>query len=114
MYFSPGAEKIERTIQRFNEPATDYYFICNGDIHIGAIRICNFDRLLKLKQISILPEYQGRGYAQEAIRLVEILYPKAEEWQLDTILQEAKFCYLYEKMGYRKQAKQNGFKNAWI
>lgn len=114
MYFSPGAEKIERTIQRFNEPATDYYFICNGAIHIGAIRICNFDRLLKLKQIFILPEYQGRGYAQEAIRLVEILYPKAEEWQLDTILQKRNSAIYMKKWVIRKQAKQRGLKKAWI
>ena len=43
-----------------------------------------------------------RGYAQEAIREIEKLYPKAKKWTLDTIAQEEKLCYLYEKMGYRK------------
>ena len=103
--FSPGAERLERTMQRMAEPITDYYFITCGEKHIGALRVCDFKELLKLKQIFILPEYQGHGYAQKAIRLVEALYPNAERWQLDTILQEEKLCYLYEKMGYRKTGK---------
>ena len=55
-----------------------------------------------------LPEYQGLGYAQEAIRLVEAVYPNASRWRLDTIEQEAKLCHLYEKLGYQKtgQTKQ--------
>ena len=50
----------------------------------------------------MLPEYQGFGYAQKAITIAESLYPAAEKWELDTILQEEKLCYLYEKMGYEK------------
>ena len=103
--FSPGAEQFERTLQRLQEPSTDYYFISLEGKHIGALRICCFDRLCKLKQIYILPEYQGYGYAQKAIMIAESLYPTAEKWELDTILQEEKLCYLYEKMGYRKTGK---------
>ena len=29
----------------------------------------------------------------------------AHHWQLDTILQEAGNCYLYEKMGYRQTGR---------
>jgi len=29
----------------------------------------------------------------------------SENWELDTILEEAGNCYLYEKMGYRKTDK---------
>ena len=108
--YSPGAEKLERTVERFQEPSTDYYFIALSDRHIGALRICSFERLCKLKQIFILPEYQGRGYGQEAIAAVESLYPAAERWELDTILQEEKLCYLYEKMGYRKTGKIQNLK----
>lgn len=109
--FNPGAEKLERTIQRLNEPITDYYFISLEGKHIGALRICHFDRLCKLKQIFILPEYQGYGYAQKAIVIAESLYATAEKWELDTILQEEKLCYLYEKMGYRKTGKVERIKN---
>lgn len=69
------------------------------------MRICHFDKLCKLKQIYILPEYQGFGYAQKAITIAESLYPAVEKWELDTILQEEKLCYLYEKMGYKKTGK---------
>ena len=70
--------------------------------HIGALRVCDFDSLCKLKQIFILPQYQGHGYAQKAMIMAETRYPAAVRWELDTILQEEKLCYLYEKMGYEK------------
>lgn len=103
--YSPGAEKLERTIQRLLEPFTDFYFISLCGKHIGALRICDFDKICKLKQIFILPKYQENGYAQSAITIAENYYKKAERWELDTILQERKLCYLYEKMGYKKTGK---------
>lgn len=108
--FSPGAEKIERTIYRFKELNYDYYFICLGDKKIGAVIISSGNSLCKLKQIHILPEYQGYGYAQQAILSVEELYPKAAQWELDTIKQEEKLCYLYEKMGYVQTGKEQNIK----
>lgn len=99
---SPGAERPDDTLRRFDEAFTHYYFICLGDVRVGVLRVCDFGRIALLKQMFIQPRYQGRGYAQQAIRLAEALYPKAEEWRLDTILQEEKLCYLYEKMGYRR------------
>ncbi len=109
--FSPGAEKVEKTINRLNETSTDYYFIRLNDKNIGAIRIAYFDDLCILKQISILPEYQGNGYAQQAIIFVETLYPNAAYWELDTIKQEEKLCYLYDKMGYRQTGKEQNIKD---
>lgn len=109
--YSPGAEKIERTIQRLEEPETDYYFISLNGKHIGALQICNYGKLSKLKQIFIIPTYQGYGYAQQAISAVERLYPNAEHWELDTILQEEKLCYLYEKMGYQRTGKTHRIKD---
>lgn len=50
----------------------------------------------------ILSEYQGKGIAQKAITLVEEMFPKAISWELATILEEKRNCYLYEKMGYKK------------
>ena len=54
-----------------------------------------------LKNIATLKEYRGKGYAQEAIRAVELIHGECD-WELDTILQEKGNCYLYEKMGYKK------------
>lgn len=108
---SPGAEKLECIIQRLREPITNYYFISLEEKHIGASRICHFDKRSNLKQLFIFPEYQGYGYVQEAIVIAKSLYPVAEKWELDTILQEEKLCYLYEKMGYRKTGKVKHIKN---
>lgn len=108
--FSPGAEKMEKTIQRLQEDFTDYYFICLGEKHIGAVRIFKCHALCKLKQIYILPEFQGNGYAQQAITLVELINPDATHWELDTIKQETKLCHLYEKMGYVRTGKEESIK----
>lgn len=104
--FSPGAEKIERTYQRFDEPTSDFWLICSENKPIGAVRIGHYDSLCKLKQIFILPEHQEHGFAQEAIRLVEAQYPDATRWELATILQEDKLRHLYEKMGYSDTGKR--------
>lgn len=108
---SPGAEKLDRTVERLQEPFTDFYFIAIEGKHIGALRICTFEKLCKLKQIFILPEFQGHGYAQNAILMAESLYPDAERWELDTILQEEKLCHLYEKMGYKRTGKVEKIKD---
>lgn len=107
---NPGAEKLERTIKRINEINSDYYFIQLSEENIGAIRIINLNDLCKLKQIYILPIYQGKGYAQQAIAIAEFLYPDAKNWELDTIKEETKLCYLYEKMGYMKTGKEQHIK----
>jgi hypothetical protein len=38
--------------------------------------------------------------------LLENRYLGAEKWTLDTIRQEQKLCYLYEKLGYVATGKQ--------
>lgn len=108
---NPGAEKLERTISRLNEANSDYYFIQLNNENIGAIRIIKINDLCKLKQIYILPKYQGNGYAQQAIVMTELLYPEAKHWELDTIKQEAKLCHLYEKMGYKQTGKELSIKD---
>ena len=108
---NPGAEKQERTIERLRDPHSDYYFIQCHDKPIGAIRIVHTPSLCQLKQIFILPEHQGNGYAQQAIRLAESLYPHVARWTLDTIKQEDALCHLYEKMGYRRTGKEETIKD---
>ncbi len=108
---SPATETIERTISRLNIPNFDYYFICLDDAKIGAARVLHSDSLCELKQICILPEYQGSGYGQQAISLIEGLYPNALRWELATIKQEDKLCHLYEKMGYTKTGKEQNVKD---
>ncbi len=107
---SPAAEGLDDIRQRFRQNFTDYYLIELDDEEIGMLRVCDFGEHCRLSPLCILPEYQGRGYAQQAIVLMERLYPKTQLWQLDTIAQEEKLRHLYEKMGYRRIEKTEQIK----
>lgn len=108
---SPAAESLDQIKQRFVQPFTDYYLIMLDDKAIGMLRVCDFGENCRLSPICILQEYQGKGYAQEAMRLMENRYPGTKKWELDTIAQEGKLCHLYEKMGYRKTGRLEKLKD---
>ena len=104
---NPANESVEKIEARLKQDFTFYYFICFGQQKVGAIRIIDKKENGKNKRISpifILPEFQGKGIAQEAIRLCEEMHGNGN-WELDTIMQEPRNCYLYEKMGYRQTGK---------
>lgn len=99
---SPAAEPLEKTVMRLNQPQRFFYFILADGEKVGAISVRDMgDGWKKLGPLWVLPEQQGRGIAQAAIRLAEELHG-AHRWRLDTILQEKGNCHLYEKMGYRQ------------
>ena len=108
---NPAAESPDDIIQRLDQPFTNYYLIMLEDEAIGMLRVCDFGENCRLSPICILPEYNGKGFAQKAILEMEALYPKAKKWELDTIAQEEKLCYLYEKMGYRKTGRTEHLKD---
>lgn len=104
---SPGCEGVERVEARLRQDFTYYYLICLGPQRVGAIRIVDKKEEGVNKRISplfILPQFQGRGIGQKAIQMCEEIHG-GQNWELDTILQEEKNCYLYEKMGYRRTGK---------
>lgn len=104
---NPGAESYERIVVRFKQDFTDYYLIQDNDINVGAIRIVRLEGdVCRISPMFILPEYQGNGLAQQVIKAVELIYPYAKAWCLETIKEEEKLCYLYEKMGYKKAGKE--------
>ena len=100
---SPGAERFETVMAKYEQPWTAYYFIVAGKETVGAVRI--IDRKdgsrKRISPIWIMPEHRNKGYAQAAIRAAEQIYG-ASHWCLDTILQETGNLHLYEKMGYRQ------------
>lgn len=100
---NPANEEVERIIDRLKQPHTTYYFIVLDGVQIGAIRIIYNDeiRRARISPMFIVPEYQGKGYGQDTIALVEDVVD-AECWELETILQEEGNCYFYEKMGYKR------------
>ena len=109
---SPVKESIERIIAKMNSEQTDYYFIELDNVKIGTIRIVRkSSQVCRVSPIFILPQYQGNGYAQTAMEIAESLYPLATIWKLDTIKEEPKLCYLYEKLGYTKTGKEETIKD---
>ena len=98
---NPANENIERIITRINNPNGGFYKINADNTLVGAI--CIFwkeDEQFWISPMFIHPNYQGKGIAQNAINLLEELFPQATTWELATILEEKRNCYLYEKMGY--------------
>lgn len=101
---SPGCEAVEKVEARLRQDYTYYYFICREGRKVGAVRVVDKQEEGKNKRISpifILPRFQGQGIAQKAILQCEKIHGAAK-WELATILQEEKNCYLYEKMGYAR------------
>ena len=100
---NPGNDKIDKIIEQMNEENSTFYLIKDDEQVVGAIRAVEpKDKpYKKLGPVMVLPEYQGRGIAQQAIALIEDIYG-SDYWTLVTILQEDKLCHLYEKMGYKK------------
>lgn len=109
---NPACESVERIREKMDQPQTTWYFIISGSDVVGCVRLFRInDRTMRISPIFILPEYQNRGYAQEAMNLLEKENPQADKWELDTILQEEKLCRLYEKLGYRKTGESCDIKD---
>ncbi|SME42357.1 hypothetical protein BACERE00191_05240 [Bacillus pacificus] len=45
---------------------------------------------------------EGKGIAQKVLILIEGMFSKAQCFELATILEEERNCFLYEKMGYKR------------
>lgn len=104
---NPANEAAEKVRGRLEQPWTYYYVIQSAEKDVGAIRVVDHKENGVKKRISplfILPKYRKQGFAQAAITEVEKLHG-SEDWELETILQEAGNCCLYEKMGYRRTGK---------
>jgi len=100
---SPVNEPIEKIINKINQSFTDYYIIKSDGLEVGGVRIVKKNnKHYRVSPIFILPECQGNGIAQEVFQMIERIYSEANEWELDTILQEQGNCHLYEKVGYKQ------------
>lgn len=101
---SPAKEPPSKVLARLRQPFTYYYFIdCDGET-VGAIRVVDHQDGAAPKRVSplfVLARYRNRGIAQAAMAEAERIHG-ADNWELDTILQEAGNCRLYEKMGYHQ------------
>jgi inorganic pyrophosphatase len=100
---NPYNEAPERILWKIQQPGSYYYLIKAVEGIVGAIHIWDTGNgaRKRISPLYILPAYQGRGYAQSAMGEAERIHGE-HHWELDTILQEAGNCYLYEKMGYHR------------
>ncbi|HET6872291.1 MAG TPA: GNAT family N-acetyltransferase [Sporolactobacillaceae bacterium] len=104
---NPATETIDRVISRINRPNGGFYKIFADDVLVGGICVYwKEDIQFWISPIFISPEFQGRGIAQKTMALMEAQFPQAISWELKTILEEKRNCYLYEKMGYRMTGDQ--------
>ena len=103
---SPAAEGPEKVMARFEQPWTTYFFIVDDGVNVGAVRVVDKKdgSRKRISPIFVIPDQRGRGYAQAAILEVEKIYG-ADNWCLDTILQEKGNLHLYEKMGYHRTGR---------
>jgi GNAT superfamily N-acetyltransferase len=98
---SPANEKIDRVLARINHPNGGFYKIVADHIIVGAICVVwKEETQFWISPMFILPEYQGQRIAQKTILLVKEMFPQATSWELATIFEEKRNCYLYEKMGF--------------
>lgn len=100
---NPANETVDRTVERIHQAHADNYLIRYSGAAVGAIRVVRKENATyRVGRIFILPEFQGLGIAQQVFALIEQMYTDAKVWELDTVMQEQRNCYLYEKLGYRR------------
>ena len=103
---SPASESYERIIEKYEMQGSFYYFISDSGVNVGVIRIIDEQdgSRKRISPIWIMPEHRNKGYAQAAIKEAERIHG-ADNWSLDTILQEKGNLHLYEKLGYHRTGK---------
>ena len=103
--YDPYLEDRERIKRKLVErPNSYYYFVKEDEENIGFLRVQTNAELTKawLGTAAILPQYQGKGYGSEGLRLLEEEFPTITQWDLCTVLQDAGMVAFYEKNGYHQ------------
>lgn len=99
---NPYMETKEEVLQKYTKPGTQGYIFIENSSAVGAVRIIMRGDVCKVSALAVLPEYQNRGIAQQALKEIEKIHCNCKCWGLDTILQEKGNCHLYEKLGYSR------------
>lgn len=97
---NPANEPINRLFEKIQY--SSFFKIVADEECVGGIRIVPKNNSYWISPIFVLPEYQGKGIAQQAINQAEQLFTKLNTWELQTIMQEKGTCCLYEKLGYER------------
>ncbi|MEN3813091.1 GNAT family N-acetyltransferase [Chromobacterium piscinae] len=99
---NPAMESLDRLIEKIQQPNSAFYLIRRGGQSVGGVRVVDLDGgcQCRISPIFILSAFQSLGIAQQALRLLERLHRPQGSWCLDSILEEAGNCRLYEKLGF--------------
>lgn len=109
---SPAVETVGKVKSKMMQNGSDYYFIVNDACEkVGVVRVVACEDKRRISPVFILPKYQGRGYATQAVYEAEKLYSSAKIWQVDTIKQERKLCDLYQRLGYSPTGKEESIQD---
>ena len=103
--YDPYLEDRERIKWKLVErPNSYYYFVKEKDENIGFLRVQTNEELTEawLGTAAILPQYQGKGYGSEGLKLLEKEFPMIKQWDLCTVLQDEGMVDFYEKNGYHQ------------
>ncbi len=110
--WTPALGRLSSVIEKYQQPWTKYYFIINGDIIVGGVRVIDKknESRKRISPIWIKKEFRCNGFAQQAIIELEKLY-ESNNWCLDTILQEKCNIHLYDKLGYHQTGRTEKINN---
>ena len=97
---NPYMETKEQVSRKYTKPGTYGYVFVENEIPVGSVRIVAKDDVRKVSALAVLPDHQNQGIAQRALKEIERRHCDAKVWILDTLMQEAGNCHLYEKLGY--------------
>lgn len=97
---NPYIESKEVVLEKYTRKGTCGYVFIKNELPVGAVRIIVKNNICKVSALAVLPEYQNKGIAQSALLKIEKIHSTANKWVLDTLMQEAGNCHLYEKLGY--------------
>lgn len=113
---NPYLDSRELIEERFSRPTSHYYLIEVNNKRLGFLRVqTNAEETEAwLGMVAVLPEEQQKGYAYQAIQLLESLFTKVNQWTLSTIIQENHLVSLYEKCGYCPTEQIKNLKNGMV
>jgi len=99
---NPYMETQADILRKYSRENTYGYVFIEDDIIVGSVRVIVNGGVCKVSALAVIPEYQNRGIAQSALKEIEKIHCGCKHWWLDTLLQEAGNCHLYEKLGYKR------------
>jgi len=105
---SPAMETLEKIQWRMSHPRCRHFFIRHNGRTVGGVLTYSLEgrpTAMRLGNLFVLPGQRDRGVGRKALALAEALYPEAESWELDTILEEPRNIHFYESAGYVRRGE---------